>query len=102
MLIANATGCSSIWGASAPSMPYCTNGEGKGPAWANSLFEDNAEYGYGMAIATRQIRTRLAELMEEALTLDIPENYKEAFKAWIDGMNDADASRKLCYDHSFT
>ncbi|NLM45051.1 MAG: pyruvate:ferredoxin (flavodoxin) oxidoreductase [Clostridiales bacterium] len=94
MLIANATGCSSIWGASAPSMPYCTNGEGKGPAWANSLFEDNAEYGYGMAIATRQIRTRLAELMEEALTLDIPENYKEAFKAWIDGMNDADASKK--------
>ena len=94
MLIANATGCSSIWGASAPSMPYCTNGEGKGPAWANSLFEDNAEYGYGMAIATRQIRTRLAELMEEALTLDIPENYKEVFKAWIDGMNDADASKK--------
>ena len=94
MRIANATGCSSIWGASAPSMPYCTNGEGKGPAWANSLFEDNAEYGYGMAIATRQIRTRLAELMEEALTLDIPENYKEAFKAWIDGMNDADASKK--------
>ncbi|MGI5997599.1 MAG: pyruvate:ferredoxin (flavodoxin) oxidoreductase, partial [Lutispora sp.] len=94
MMIANATGCSSIWGASAPSMPYCTNAEGKGPAWANSLFEDNAEYGYGMAVATRQIRSRLAALMNEALTLDIPENYKAAFKAWLDGMNDAAESKK--------
>jgi len=94
MMIANATGCSSIWGASAPSTPYCTNKEGKGPAWANSLFEDNAEYGYGMAVATRQIRERLAALMREALTLDIPENYKEAFKTWLDGMNDAAESKK--------
>ena len=51
MLIANATGCSSIYGASAPSMPYCTNAEGQGPAWANSLFEDNAEFGLGMHLA---------------------------------------------------
>lgn len=94
MIVANATGCSSIWGASAPSMPYCTNAEGKGPAWANSLFEDNAEYGFGMAVATRQIRSRLADIMNEALTLDIPENYKEAFKAWLDGMNDAEESKK--------
>lgn len=94
MIVANATGCSSIWGASAPSMPYCTNAEGKGPAWANSLFEDNAEYGFGMAVATRQIRSRLADIMNEALTLDIPENYKEAFKAWLDGMNDAAESKK--------
>jgi len=94
MMIANATGCSSIWGASAPSTPYCTNKEGKGPAWANSLFEDNAEYGFGMAVATRQIRSRLADLMKEALTLDIPENYKEAFKTWLDGMNDAAESKK--------
>ncbi len=94
MLVANATGCSSIWGASAPSTPYCTNAEGKGPAWANSLFEDNAEYGYGMAVATKQIRNRLADLMKEAMTLDIPENYKEAFKAWLDGMNDAEESKK--------
>lgn len=94
MMIANATGCSSIWGASAPSTPYCTNKEGKGPAWANSLFEDNAEYGFGMAVATRQIRSRLADLMKEALTLDIPENYKEAFKTWLDGMNDATESKK--------
>lgn len=98
MLIANATGCSSIWGASAPATPYCTNREGKGPAWANSLFEDNAEYGYGMALAIKQIREKLAALMKEALTLDIPENYKEAFKAWLDGMNDADASKKAFAD----
>ncbi len=94
MLIANATGCSSIWGASAPSMPYCKNQEGKGPAWANSLFEDNAEYGFGMAIATKQIRNKIADLMNEAMTLDIPENYKDAFKAWLEGMDDADASKK--------
>lgn len=94
MILANATGCSSIWGASAPSMPYCKNAEGKGPAWANSLFEDNAEYGYGMAVATKQIRNRLVDLMTEALTLDIPENYKDAFKEWLDNKNDAEGSKK--------
>ncbi|MFZ5351187.1 MAG: pyruvate:ferredoxin (flavodoxin) oxidoreductase [Bacillota bacterium] len=94
MMIANATGCSSIWGASAPATPYCKNAEGKGPAWANSLFEDNAEYGFGMAIATKQMRNRLADIMTEALTLDIPENFKAAFKAWLDGKEDADASKE--------
>ncbi len=94
MMIANATGCSSIWGGSAPSMPYCTNAEGKGPAWANSLFEDNAEYGFGMAVAVKQIRNKIADLMEEAINLDIPQNYKEAFKAWLEGKDDADESKK--------
>jgi pyruvate-ferredoxin/flavodoxin oxidoreductase len=94
MIIANATGCSSIWGGSAPSTPYCTNKEGKGPAWANSLFEDNAEYGYGMAVAIRQIRSRLADLMNELITLDIPEDAKEAFKAWLDGKDNAEASKE--------
>jgi pyruvate-ferredoxin/flavodoxin oxidoreductase len=61
MFIANATGCSSIWGASAPSMPYCVDEQGRGPAWANSLFEDNAEYALGMAVAHRQMRERLIE-----------------------------------------
>ncbi|MTI55019.1 pyruvate:ferredoxin (flavodoxin) oxidoreductase [Geosporobacter ferrireducens] len=93
MIIANATGCSSIWGASAPATPYCKNAEGKGPAWANSLFEDNAEYGFGMAVAVRQIRDRLTLIMQEALSLDIPVNYKEALKAWLDGKEDADASK---------
>ncbi len=93
MIIANATGCSSIWGASAPATPYCKNAEGKGPAWANSLFEDNAEYGYGMSVAIGQIRNRLSLIMQEALGLDIPENYKEALNAWLEGKEDADASK---------
>ena len=62
MSIANATGCSSIWGGSAPSMPYCTDECGNGPSWANSLFEDNAEYGYGMAISQGQTRDRIEKL----------------------------------------
>ncbi|KXG77666.1 pyruvate:ferredoxin (flavodoxin) oxidoreductase [Thermotalea metallivorans] len=93
MMIANATGCSSIWGASAPATPYCKNQEGKGPAWANSLFEDNAEYGYGMALAVKQMRNRLTDLMNELVTLDIPANAKEAFHAWLAGKDDADASK---------
>ena len=93
MVIANATGCSSIWGASAPATPYCTNAEGKGPAWANSLFEDNAEYGMGMAIGIRQMRDRLNDIMTEAIALDIPAEYKEAFTAWVEGKEDAEASK---------
>lgn len=93
MIIANATGCSSIWGASAPATPYCKNAEGKGPAWANSLFEDNAEYGFGMAVAVDQIRDRLAVLMQEALTLNIPQEYKNAFKSWLESKEDAEASK---------
>ncbi|MDK2823547.1 MAG: pyruvate-ferredoxin/flavodoxin oxidoreductase [Clostridia bacterium] len=93
MMIANATGCSSIWGGSAPSTPYCTNKEGKGPAWANSLFEDNAEYGLGMVLATKKIREKIALLMEEALTLDISSELKDAFQAWLDGKDDAKASK---------
>lgn len=93
MMIANATGCSSIWGASAPSTPYCTDKNGRGPAWANSLFEDNAEYGLGMALGVKQIRNKLKALMEETLTFDIPEELKNAFTSWINGMDDADASK---------
>ena len=93
MMIANATGCPSIWGASTPSTPYCKDANGRGPSWANSLFEDNAEYGFGMAVAVRQIREKLSDLMTEALTTDMPKEYKEAFKAWLDGKDDADASK---------
>src|SRR5699024_9206887 len=72
-IIANATGCSSIWGASAPSIPYTTTHSGKGPAWANSLFEDNAEFGFGIYLATKQIREKLKELMEEGIESNISE-----------------------------
>ncbi|SHH12610.1 pyruvate:ferredoxin (flavodoxin) oxidoreductase [Tepidibacter thalassicus] len=93
MIIANATGCSSIWGGSAPSTPYCKNQEGKGPAWANSLFEDNAEYGYGMAVAVKQLRNRLTDLMKELVGLDIDDEYKKVFTEWLEGKEDADASK---------
>jgi pyruvate-ferredoxin/flavodoxin oxidoreductase len=94
MVIANATGCRSIWGASAPSTPYCTNKDGQGPVWGNSLFEDAAEFGYGMNLAYRQRRNRLAELLKEVLAADISDELKEAVSGWLDGMNDAEASRK--------
>lgn len=93
MLIANATGCSSIWGASAPSTPYCTNQKGQGPAWANSLFEDNAEYGYGMAVANRQIREKIELAMKEFIELGLETDLNQYFGEWIEGMNDAKASK---------
>lgn len=93
MMIANATGCSSIWGASAPSIPYTTNAEGRGPAWANSLFEDNAEFGYGMYLGVKQIREKLASLMQEAIETPIAENIKEAFREWLEGKDNADTSK---------
>lgn len=93
MIIANATGCSSIWGASAPSMPYCANEDGQGPAWANGLFEDNAEYGYGIHIGIQQQRNRLIELIGQTLRQDISPELKDALQKWLDGKDDADASK---------
>ena len=93
MMIANATGCSSIWGGSAPSTPYTVNHEGKGPSWANSLFEDNAEFGYGMMLAVKQIRNKIAETMQTLLTMDICESAKEAFNAWLEAREDGEASK---------
>ena len=93
MMVANATGCTSIWGGSAPSMPYTTNAEGKGPAWANSLFEDNAEFGLGMTVGVRKIRETLKARMEEAIAAGVDAKLADAFKAWIDGMNDAEKSK---------
>jgi len=95
MIIANATGCSSIWGASAPATPYCVNKEGKGPAWANSLFEDNAEYGYGMAVAVKKIRSKIEDLMKEFIELNIDDELNELFIQWIEGKNDAKKSKAL-------
>ncbi len=93
MVIANATGCSSIWGASAPSYPYRTNEEGFGPAWGNSLFEDAAEYGYGMSVAVEARRKALATKIHAAMETDIPADVKEAMQAWLSGMEDPEASR---------
>lgn len=93
MIIANATGCSSIWGASAPSMPFTVNAEEKGPAWANSLFEDNAEYGYGMYLAVEQIRDKLYALMEDGLNSNLDDNIKGAFNNWIQSRDDGEGSK---------
>ena len=91
MYIANATGCSSIWGGSAPSTPYTVNKKGQGPAWSNSLFEDNAEFGYGMFLANAQIRARLEENVNVLAECD-KAGVAEAAKAWIDTKNDSGAN----------
>lgn len=100
MMIANATGCSSIWAASAPAIAYTTNADGRGPAWANSLFEDNAEYGYGMFLGVRHIRRRLKELINNAIEQDISEDLREAFKNWLENADNGNESlkcaRKIC------
>ena len=93
MMIANATGCSSIWGGSAPSIPYTVNAAGKGPAWANSLFEDNAEYGFGMVLGVNKLRKRIAEKMKQAIQQGVAGKSKEAFQEWIDNMNDGEKSK---------
>ena len=96
MMIANATGCSSIYGASAPATPYTKNEEGKGPAWANSLFEDNAEFGYGFAIAQESMRNKLHNLMSQALSKDeFSEEQKELFNLWITNKDDAELSKEV-------
>jgi pyruvate-ferredoxin/flavodoxin oxidoreductase len=93
MIVANATGCSSIYGGSAPATPYRTcNRNGKGVAWANSLFEDNAEYGFGMATGVSKLRERIKLLMLEAMNTEIPADMKEAFKLWVDSKDKAEES----------
>ena len=94
MMIANATGCTSIWGASAPSMPYTKNCAGHGPSWANSLFEDNAEYGLGMYLGVKQSRERVADMVR-AMPLDqAPEDLRKALTDWLDNMNVSEGTRE--------
>lgn len=96
MMVANATGCSSIYGGSCPSMPYTTNEEGRGPAWANSLFEDNAEFGLGMAVATRKMRDRVEDLMKKGLTCSCcSDEQKVLFQLWIDNRENAEITEKV-------
>ena len=94
MMIANATGCSSIWGGSAPTTPYTVNHEGKGPAWANSLFEDNAEFGYGMYLGVKQIRNKIKEDMQELISMPEASSFKDVFENWIANMNNGEASKE--------
>lgn len=98
MMIANATGCSSIWAASYPTSSYTVNHEGKGPAWANSLFEDNAEFGYGMYLGVKQIRERLRDVANELLELDIDENLKPLLAKWLESVEDGAASKGASED----
>lgn len=93
MMIANATGCSSIWGGSAPSTPYTTNHKGFGPAWANSLFEDNAEFGLGMFLGAKAIRERLVDLANEAIVSLEEGEAKEALKAWVENVELGEGTR---------
>ena len=93
-MIANATGCSSIYSGSIPSTPYTTNDKGQGPAWANSLFEDFCEFGLGMVMANKKMRARIQTLLEQMLESDkVSEAYKEAAREWIAGQDNAEASR---------
>jgi pyruvate-ferredoxin/flavodoxin oxidoreductase len=98
MMVSNATGCSSIYGGSAPATPYCKHKKsGYGPAWANSLFEDNAEYGFGMALAVKQMRNRIDRFMKEAIaecTCCTPE-LKVLFQEWIDNKNSTIETQRI-------
>ena len=93
-IISNATGCSSIWGSSVPSMPYCTNNNGEGPAWASSLFEDAAEYGYGMLLATKSNKFLLETLMKKFLELKVSTPLNDAFNEWLENNDDFEESKK--------
>ncbi|OUN43033.1 pyruvate:ferredoxin (flavodoxin) oxidoreductase [Enorma massiliensis] len=94
MFISNATGCSSIWGNPAGRSPYTVNKDGHGPAWNNSLFEDNAEHGLGMALGYEAVQNKLVVLTEELIAAEgTPEDVKAAGKAWIDARKDAEASK---------
>ena len=95
-IVANATGCTSIYSGSVPSTPYTTNAQGHGPAWSNSLFEDFCEYGLGMQIAHRKIRERLAALFTKALSCTCcTEEMKAMFQEWLDNQNDATITNRL-------
>ena len=94
MVIANATGCSSIWASSTPASAYCTNAEGHGPAWANSLFEDNAEFGLGMFLGAKTIYDRISHNIELALSEDIDDEAKAVLQEWLDNKDVLEGSRE--------
>ena len=97
MMVANATGCTSIYSGSAPSTPYCTNAEGQGPAWANSLFEDNAEFGLGMHVGVEKMRDRIQHIMEHAIAecTKCSDELKGVMKEWIENRHSAAKTREI-------
>ena len=96
MMVANATGCSSIYGASFPAAPYCKDANGHGPAWANSLFEDFCEFGLGMKLGSDRARSTVARLMEEGLACSCCSNQmKDLFTKWLENRNDAKVTREV-------
>jgi pyruvate-ferredoxin/flavodoxin oxidoreductase len=94
MMVANATGCSSVWAGSVPSMPYTTNHRGHGPAWGNSLFEDNAEFGLGMMMAGKQLRKQIALAIEKAAKLDLGTEFKAACELWLTNKDNGEGTRE--------
>ena len=94
-MIANATGCTSIYSGSIPSTPYTQNEKGQGPAWANSLFEDFCEFGLGMELANKKMRERIVKLMTEAIAKNCPSSSSGLFQEWMDNMNDAAKTKEL-------
>lgn len=94
MMISNAAGCSTVWGASAPAISYTTNSFGRGPAWGFSLFEDNAEYGFGMHLGVTQVRQTLAGQIREALQNDMNENLKATFEDWLTHKDEGNGTRE--------
>lgn len=94
MYVANATGCSSIWGGSSPASPYTVNHEGKGPAWANSLFEDNAEFGFGMQLGQKANRAKVVTAVEELLKVAEKEDVKAKLQAYLDTLANSGANAK--------
>ncbi len=94
LMIANATGCSSVWAGSAPSIPYTTNHRGHGPAWGNSLFEDNAEYGLGMMLGVKQLRKQLAQKVQAALQLGLGEAFDQAAQDWLTQLEQGNGARE--------
>ncbi|MBQ3112509.1 MAG: pyruvate:ferredoxin (flavodoxin) oxidoreductase [Firmicutes bacterium] len=98
MVVANATGCSSIWGAAAPAMPYCKNAKGQGPAWANSLFEDNAEFGLGILLGAKEQREQLQQIVADKLATKPVEERSEflnALQEWLDNYGNGDITAAL-------
>jgi len=95
MMVANATGCSSIYSAAAPAMAYCKNSKGEGPAWANSLFEDNAEYGYGMNLGVEHLRSRIADLAQMYIQEGSSGELKSLLKEWSDNKDNSEKTKEL-------